>query len=98
MDVAYLSAVAALAGSAVGGLTAFLSSLLGRNAQLRAQLFLNDKGSRQELYRDFVDRASMLYIEALTIDKPDLSRAIALYALISRMRIVSSPRVVEEAE
>jgi len=98
MDAAYLSAVAALAGSAVGGLTAFLSSLLGRNAQLRAQLFLNDKGSRQELYRDFVDRASMLYIEALTIDKPDLSRAIALYALISRMRIVSSPRVVEEAE
>ena len=38
MDAAYLSAVAALPGSAVRGLTPFLSSLLGRNAQLRAQL------------------------------------------------------------
>jgi hypothetical protein len=98
MDTAYLSALAALAGTAVGGLTSFFSSWLGQSAQFKAQLFLQEKGRRQELYRDFVEEASRLCIHALTNDQPDLSKAIALYALVSRMRILSSPKVVEEAD
>jgi hypothetical protein len=98
VDAAYLSATAALAGSAVGGLTSFISSWFGQGAQLRAQLFLHDKGRRQELYREFVDEASRSYIDALTRDTPDLSKTIALYALISRMRVLSSPKVIEEAD
>src|ERR1700747_3583726 len=65
MNPAYLLALAALSGSAVGGLTSFFSSWLGQSAQLRAQVFLQEKGRRQELYRDFVDEASRLYIDAL---------------------------------
>jgi len=98
MDTAYLSALAALAGTAVGGLTSFLGSWLGQSAQAKAQLFLHDKGRRQELYRDFIDAASQLFIHALTNDQPDLPKAIALYALISRMRVISSQKVIEEAE
>jgi hypothetical protein len=97
MDTAYISAFAALAGSAIGGLTSFFSSWLGQSAQRKAQLTLLDKTRREELYRDFVDRAASLYIDALTRDTPDLSQAITLYALISRMRVLSSPRVVEQA-
>jgi hypothetical protein len=98
MNLAVLSAISALAGSAVGGLTSFLSTWLGQNAQFKTQLRLSDKGRKQELYKDFVDNASQLYIDALTHDKPDLSKAIALYGLVSRMRIVSSPEVSEKAE
>ena len=98
MDTAYLSALAALTGTAVGGLTSFFSSRLAQNAQFKAQLFLHDKGRRQELYRDFIDEASQLYIDALTNDQPSLPKSIALYALISRMRIMSSPTVIEDAE
>ncbi len=98
MDTAYLSALAALAGTAVGGLTSFLGSWLGQSAQAKAQLFLHDKGRRQELYREFIDAASQLLIHALTSDQPDLPKAIAVYALISRMRVISSPKVIEEAE
>lgn len=98
MDTAYLSALAALAGTAVGGLTSFFSSWLGQNAQLKAQLFLHDKGRRQELYRDYVNEASRLWIHALTNDQPELSKTITLYALVSQMRILSSPKVVEEAD
>jgi len=98
MNPASLSAVAALSGSAVGGLTSFFSSWLGQSGQLRSQLFLNDKGRRQELYREFVDEASTLYIDSLTRDTPDLTRLVALYALISRMRVLSSQKVIEEAE
>jgi hypothetical protein len=98
VNVATLSALAALAGSAIGGLTSFLSSWLSQNAQLKAQLFLRDKTGRQKLYRSFVEEASRLYIDALTHDAPDLSKTVTLYALISRMRVLSSPRVVAEAE
>jgi hypothetical protein len=98
VNVATLSALAALAGSAIGGLTSFLSSWLSQSAQLKAQLFLSDKSRRQKLYRTFVEVASRLYIDALTHDAPDLSKTVTLYALISRMRVLSSPRVVAEAD
>ena len=98
MDTAYLSALAALTGTAVGGLTSFLSSRLAQTAQFKAQLFLHDKGRRQELYRDFVDEASQLYIDALTNNEPNLSKTITIYALVSQMRFISSPKVIEEAE
>jgi len=50
------------------------------------------------MYREFIEAASQAYIDALTSDTPDLPKAIQLYALISRMRVLSSPRVIEEAE
>ena len=98
MNPATLSALAALSGSAVGGLTSFLSSWVGQSAQLRSQVFLNDKSRRQELYREFVDEASKSYIDSITTNTPDLTRLVALYALISRMRSLSSPKVIVEAE
>src|SRR4051812_7790278 len=98
MTPASLSALAALSGSAVGGLTSFLSSWLGQGAQLRSQVFLSDKGRRAELYREFVDEASKGYIDSITTNTPDLTRLVALYALISRMRSLSSRKVIEEAE
>jgi hypothetical protein len=98
VNVATLSALAALAGSAIGGLTSFLSSWVSQSAQLKAQLFLRDKSRRQKLYRTFVEEASRMYIDALTHDAPDLSKTVTLYALISRMRVISSPRVVAEAD
>ncbi len=98
MNPESLSALAALSGSAVGGLTSFVSTWLGQSAQLRSQLFLNEKGRRQELYREFIDAASRCYVEAVTSNTPDLTRLVTLYALISRMRVLSSPRVIEEAK
>ena len=99
MNPASLFALSALSGSAVGRLSSFFSSWLGQSGQLRSQLFLIDKGRGQELYREFVDEASRLYIDSLTRDTPDLiTRLVALYALISRMRVLSSPKVIEEAE
>lgn len=98
MNTASLPALAALAGSAVGGLTSFLATWLGQGQQIRAQLLLNDKARRQELYRDFVNEGSALYVDALTSEAPDLGKLVELYALISRMRIISSLAVSEEAK
>jgi hypothetical protein len=98
VDTAYLTATAALAGSAIGGLTSFLSTWLSKGVQLNVQLLVHDKLRRQELYREFIDHAAKVYVDGMTCNTPDLPTAVNLYALISRMRILSTTPVIDEAE
>jgi len=97
-DPAYLPAVAALSGSAIGGLTSVASAWLTQRYQDRARRLSQDKTRRQSLYREFIDEASKLYADALMHDKSDISALVSLYALIGQMRILSSLVVVERAE
>jgi hypothetical protein len=98
MNAAYLTAYAALAGSAVGGLTSFASAWLTQHRQARAQRLSQDKSRRQKLYKQFIDEASKLYADALVHDQAEVSALVSVYALISRMRVVSSSAVIERAE
>jgi len=94
---AYLPAVAALAGSVVGGLTSFASAWLTQQRQDRARRVSQAKARRQKLYKQFIDEASKLYADALVHDDLEVSALVSIYALISRMRVLSSSAVVEKA-
>ncbi len=98
MDGATISALAALAGSVVGGVTALGTSWLTQQAQAKAQERAGDRATREALYRDFIVEASRLYGDALTHDKAEVSELVSIYAMVSRMRVRSSPRIVEQAE
>jgi len=98
MDTAYISAIAALAGSMIGGLTSLAASWLTQRGQFRAQQVSHDIVRREELYRDFVQEASKLYAEAFGTNQADASKLVNLYAMISRMRFISSPQIVECAD
>jgi hypothetical protein len=98
MSSAYLPALAALAGSAIGGLTSLASAWLTQNRQDRAKRILHDKGRRQKLYKQFIDEASKLYADALAHNEAEVAALVSVYALISRMRVLSSSAVVEAAE
>jgi hypothetical protein len=98
VNPAYLSAVAALAGSAIGGLTSLGSAWLTQQRQDRVARLSQNKARRRKLYRQFIDEASKLYADALVHDQADASALVKIYALISRMRILSSSAVVEKAE
>jgi hypothetical protein len=98
MDSTYLPAVAALAGSAIGGLTSFASAWLTQNRQDRARRLSQDKARRQKLYRQFIDEASKLYADAVVHDQVEVSALVSIFALVSRMRVLSSSAVVEKAE
>jgi hypothetical protein len=58
MDIAYVSALSALAGSVVGGLTSGITTWLGLRAQTRAGQLAHNKSQREDLYRDFIVAAS----------------------------------------
>jgi len=98
MDTAYISAIAALSGSVIGGLTSLAASWLSQSAQARAQQVIQDKGRRQELYKVFIEDASRLYGEALMTDKAEISNLVGLYAMVSRMRILSASPVADAAD
>jgi hypothetical protein len=98
MDPAYYSAFAALAGSTIGGLTSLATSWLTQRAQLRAEQLGHDLSKREDLYKDFIEEASKLYVDAYEHDKTDTSKLVNLYALVSRMRVRSAPKIVENAE
>jgi len=98
MDSTYIAAVAALAGSAIGGLTSLASAWLTQDRQVRAQWVAKDKSERQELYKQFIEEASRLYADALTHNQSEVSSLVSVYTLISRMRVLSSDAIVEKAE
>jgi hypothetical protein len=94
MDVAYISALSALAGSAVGGFTSTVTTWLTQRAQARAGQLAHEFTRREDLYRDFIIAASKTYGDALVSSEPQLPELVALYAMISRMRVLSRPRTV----
>jgi hypothetical protein len=98
MDSAYLPALAALAGSATGGLTSLASAWLTLRRQGRATRLSRERARRQKLYRLFIDEVSKLYADALVHDEAEVTALVRAYALISRMRVQSSSAVVEKAE
>jgi hypothetical protein len=98
MEAAYLSAAAALAGSVIGGLTSLGASWLTQRVQVTAQQRAHELSRREELYNDFMDEASIAFADALERNEPDVAKLVHLYALVSRMRMLSSERVVEQAD
>src|SRR5229473_3168080 len=98
MDIAYISALAALAGSVVGGLTSGLATWVSQRAQVRAGQLAHEMSRRDDLYKDFIVAASKAYGDALLSNEPQVEELVALAALISRMRVLSSPRTVASAE
>jgi hypothetical protein len=98
MDPAYFSAFAALAGSTIGGLTSLLVSWLTQREQFRAARRTSDLDRREELYKAFIEEASKLYADAYEHDQAEVSKLVNLYALVSRMHVLSSPSIVENAD
>jgi len=98
MDIAYISALSALAGSVVGGFTSTVTTWLTQRAQVQAQQLAHEIGRREDLYREFITAASKTYGDALVSTEPQLPELVNLYSMISRMRVLSEPRTVECAD
>jgi hypothetical protein len=95
MDVGYLSALSVLAGSVVGGLTSTGTTWLTQREQSRTGRMVHEITRRQDLYRDFIVAASKAYGDALMSNEPQIAVLVALYSMVSRMRVLSTPRTVE---
>jgi hypothetical protein len=98
MDMFYIPALASFSGSASGTLASIVTGWVTQRRRDRARRGLRDTSKREELYKDFIQEASRLYADALVHDKSEVSKLVDLYALIARMKILSSDGVVDAAE
>ena len=98
MDIAYISALSALAGSVIGGFTSGVTNWLNQHSQARAERLAHDFSRREHLYTDFIVAASRAYGEAMVSSEPQIQELIALYGMISRMRVISSPQTIACAQ
>jgi hypothetical protein len=100
MDPAYISALSALAGATIGGLTSFSTSWLTQRTQLRHAHREAERAELQTLYQDFINEASRLFVEAMRAksdDIDDISGLVGLHAMVGRMRLVSDQPVIDAA-
>ena len=98
MDTAFVSALSALAGTALGGLTSGLTTMLNTRAQARSEQISHGMARREDLVRDFIVEAAKAYGDAIISSEPKTQELINLYAMISRMRVLSMPRSVACAD
>jgi hypothetical protein len=98
VDAAYVSALFGLVGVGIGGLTSFITSWFTQEAQIRDRHLEAERLKREKLFNDFIAEASRLYADALSHEKDDIADVVQLYALVARMRLLTSRAVVGAAE
>jgi hypothetical protein len=98
MDMFYIPALASFSGSASGTLASIVTGWVTQRRKDRVRNSLRATSLREELYKSFIEEASRLYADALVNDKSEVSKLVDLYALIARMKILSSDAVIEAAE
>jgi hypothetical protein len=97
MDLLYIPALASFSGSASGTLASIVTGWVTQRRKDRIRHSLRATSQREELYKSFIEEASRLYADALVNDKSEVSKLVDLYALIARMKILSSDAAIEAA-
>src|ERR1700719_4468065 len=98
MDMFYIPALASFSGSAFGKPASIATGSGTQPRQDRDRYTFPATSQREELYKNFIEEASRLYADALVNDQSEVSKLVDLYALIARMKILSSDAVIEAAE
>jgi hypothetical protein len=98
LDAAYISAISALAGSVIGGLTTGFTTLLSQRSQARAGMIAHDLTRREDLVRDFIIAASKTYGDAIGNNEPKMPEIVDLYAMVNRMRVLGMRKTTASAD
>ncbi len=95
---ASIPALAALCGSIVGALGSSIGAWIAQRHSDRRELAAKKVFHREQLYSDFISETAAAYADAVQHTLHDPARLIGSYALLSRMRLSSSMKVVESAQ
>jgi len=94
----YIPALAGFSGSAFGAVSTIITNWAARRRNDRVHRHSRSIAKREDLYKSFIEETSRLYADALVSEKSEISKLVDMYALIGRMKILSSDEVVEAAE
>lgn len=92
------AAAAAIGGSLVGATGSVVGTWISARHQDRRDLLGKRIARRETLYSDFIGESARLLVDALQHNGSDLEKLLPMYALLSRIRIISSKPVLQQAE
>ena len=99
MNPAYISAISALCGSAIGALASLATSWLTQRHQDETRREAQENTRRERIFVEFIDLASKAFADALLQTSiQDPSKVILLYATMGKFRLFASERIVKAAE
>jgi hypothetical protein len=99
MNPAYISALSALFGSAIGALASLASTWLTQHHQDERRQRAQDTVRRERLFVEFIDLSSKAFVDALQQTSiQDPSHLVRLYASMGKLRLFASDRTIEAAE
>ena len=98
MNPGLIAACAAILGSFVGALGSVVGTWITQRHQDRRDLVAKTIIRREALYSDFIEETARMLIDALEHNISDPEKLIPAYALLSRIRLSSSSKVLETAE
>jgi hypothetical protein len=98
MNSEMITALAAIFGSFVGALGSAGGAWITQKHRDRRDLIGKQIVQRETLYSDFIAESARLLVDAMEHNVRDLQKLIPVYALLSRIRLSSSERVLQTAE
>ena len=99
MNPAYISALSALFGAAIGALASLASTWLTQHHQDARRQRAQDNVRRERLFVEFIDLSSKAFVDALQRTSiQDPSHLVPLYASMGKLRLFASDRTIEAAE
>lgn len=98
MNPGVITAFAAISGSIVGSFGSVVGTWIIQRHQDRRDLRARKIAAREALYSDFIVDSARLLVDAMEHNVGDPQKLIPVYALLSRIRLSSSSRVLEKAE
>ncbi len=99
MNPAYISALSALFGSAIGALASLATTWLTQHHQDEVRQRAQENVRRERVFVEFIDLSSKAFVDALQRTSiQDTSRIIPLYATMGKLRLFASDRTIEAAE
>ena len=98
MNANLITALAAVLGSVAGASAAIATTWISQTSQTRRERAKSEMRKRETLYGEFITEAARLLSDAFdhTLDKPET--LVKLYAILGRIRLVSSDAVFNAAE
>jgi hypothetical protein len=98
LEIAIITAAAAVAGSLAGAFASFLGSKALHREQWRVQQIEKQIAAREQLYSDFIAEATRLGFAALDTKADKAAEFVLIYSLLSRIKLLATQPVITAAD
>jgi hypothetical protein len=98
MDTALVGAMSAVIGSLVGGSASVATTWMAQKTLNKREVLREELRKREALYGEFIGACAKLFMDAFVheLEKPET--LLPVFALINRIRLCASRKVLAEAE